>query len=205
MILVNTKNPWTKRFMNNVMVQAVFKMPENNWKIKPVWTAFATKSDRGRYIASALRAWRTNPVIGIGPGQHAIRYGEFAATEDGDRELHRWPTQTNHDYYVYEVHSDWVQLLEEYGIIGISLFMIPLIALFVALVFSQNAGFAPPQEGMSLCTSFEKALPAAAMLSVIVTMIHSLGEFGLQIPGITWTLAILVGCGLLATRPEQDL
>lgn len=90
--------------------------------------------DRGWYIGSALRAWESNPVWGIGPGQHSSRWGEFAATPDGTREPFKAPKMRNDGYHLYEVHSDWTQLLEEYGIVGIVLFIIPMLTIFGGLI-----------------------------------------------------------------------
>lgn len=90
--------------------------------------------DRGWYIGSALRAWESNPVWGIGPGQHSSRWGEFAATPDGTREPFKAPKMRNDGYHLYEVHSDWTQLLEEYGIVGVVLFIIPMLTIFGGLI-----------------------------------------------------------------------
>ncbi len=90
--------------------------------------------DRGWYIGSALRAWESSPVFGIGPGQHSSRWGEFAATPDGTRDPYKPPKLSNDNYHLYEVHSDWTQLLEEYGIVGMALFIIPMITVMCGLV-----------------------------------------------------------------------
>ena len=37
---------------------------------------------------------------------------------DGDRSAYRWPTFPNNYYHSFEAYNDWVQLLEEYGLIG---------------------------------------------------------------------------------------
>lgn len=94
--------------------------------------------DRGWYIGSALRAWESNPVWGIGPGQHSSRWGEFAATPDGTREPFKAPRLRNDTYHLYEVHSDWVQLLEEYGVVGIVLFIISMVFIMGGLINANN-------------------------------------------------------------------
>ena len=84
---------------------------------------FWYRFDRGTYIASALRAWRSNPVWGIGPGQHSNRWAEFAPTDDGSLDPLVFPRLRNDYYHLYEVHSDWTQLLEEYGAAGFVIFL----------------------------------------------------------------------------------
>ncbi|MBO7223942.1 MAG: O-antigen ligase family protein, partial [Kiritimatiellae bacterium] len=90
--------------------------------------------DRGTYIGAALRAWESSPVLGIGPGQHSSRWGEFAATPDGTRDPYKAPRLRNDGYHLYEVHSDWTQLLEEYGIVGVVLFIIPMVTIIGGLI-----------------------------------------------------------------------
>ncbi len=105
--------------------------------------------DRGWYIGSALRAWESSPVFGIGPGQHSSRWGEFAATPDGTRDPYKPPRLRNDGYHLYEVHSDWTQLLEEYGIVGICLFILPVIVVIGSLVVAKR------QAMKDLCTHAE--------------------------------------------------
>lgn len=138
---------------DNVLIQRVERLaiyrtgtkdigsPE--WRTKmhdAFWYAF----DRGMYIQSALRAWKSNPVWGIGPGQHSSRWPEFAATDDGIRPIDGAPSTltkprlTNSGYHLYEVHSDWTQLLEEYGLVGLILFLVPMSVVFVLMLKTQE-------------------------------------------------------------------
>lgn len=188
-------NPLLARIQQHALIQSVLKVRQTGWA--PVRKTFFLHFDRGTYIDSALRAWRTHPRLGIGPGQHAIRWPQFAATGDGDRAKGKWPTLTNHDYYLYEVHSDWTQLLEEYGTLGLSLFLFSCLVAVGLLWHAQGRGL---RCGVS---PLEQALPLAALLSLGAFAVHSLGDFSLQIPAITWTLAALVACGLLTALPEH--
>ena len=194
--LFGTRNPMMDRFEGHWLYQTVKELPQNRERIDTLRKEFFIRVDRGQYIDSALRAWRSNPLIGIGPGQHPIRWPQFAATEDGDREAKKYPTLTNHDYFLYEVHSDWVQLLEEYGAVGFVLFLIPLLAVLMMLYRAQTQGL---YDISPEYTPLEQALPLAGMMMVITLMIHSLGEFALQIPAIVWNMAIMVSFGILVT------
>ncbi len=119
---------------------------------------------------------------------------EFAATADGDRETGQWPSHTNHLFHSYEVHSDWVQLLQEFGIVGLALFLLPSLAVIVLLLgdIRRNARAGAAHH-----------YPLAALLAIAALSFHSIGDFNLQIPGITWTFAAIVILGL-ATVPSRE-
>ena len=55
--------------------------------------AIAKLKDGARYhmISAALRAWRTRPLFGIGPGMHRNLWPHFAPSPDGDRTRGIWP------------------------------------------------------------------------------------------------------------------
>jgi len=198
--LIKVENPMRERFETNPLTGYLIKAEKPEWETTK--KIFMTKFDRGFYIGSAIRAWRSSPRIGIGPGQHAIRWPEFAASDDGDRATGRWPSLTNHYYYLYEVHSDWTQLLEEYGLVGLLLFLLGMGSVVASLYRSQTVALDETRRDQS--DPFGRALPLAALLSLAVFAVHSLGDFSLQIPAITWSLAILTGCGLLSTLPLRN-
>ncbi len=197
--LFTIPNPMLARFETHNLTRTVRAVPQDGWE--PVKKSFFTHFDRGIYIASALRAWRTNPTWGIGPGQHPVRWPEFAATPDGDRENGIWPSQTHHEYHLYEVHSDWVQLLEEYGRVGMALFLLPFGVVMGLLYRAQSAGL-KASKGSSISPE-DTALPLAALLSAGTLAVHSIGDFSLQIPAITWGLGALVAGGLYVTLPNR--
>ena len=147
-------------------------------------------TSRGRMISGAFRAWKTRPVLGIGPGMHQSVWPRFAATGDGDREKGIWPTRPNYDFHSYEVHSDWVQLLEEYGVAGLVLFLVPAGLVFAALVSGR-----PREEQAELPNEAHAPLHAApltALLAFVCMAFHSLGDFNLQMPATTWVLAAVL-------------
>jgi hypothetical protein len=198
--VLSVPNPLLKRLQSHAFIQFVLKGKDVRWQT--VKQKFFTHFDRGQYIGSAIRAWRTNPRIGIGPGQHAIRWPQFAATEDGNRAERRWPSQTNHEYYLYEVHSDWMQLVEEYGTVGLSLFLLACVFVVGTVLRAQGDGLRDAAQG-GQAGPLERAMPLAALLALAVFAVHSVGDFALQMPSITWSLAAITGCGLLATLPER--
>ncbi len=158
--IIKTENPLMTRVKMHPLYRtyttAVTDVGSAEWRQKmsdSFWYSF----DRGTYIQSGLRAWRSNPVWGIGPGQHSSRWAEFAATDDGikpvdgDLSTMKRPRLTNSGYHLYEVHSDWTQLLEEYGTVGLTLFLIPMLIWIGVTYASQSASvdYANTQKGTS--------------------------------------------------------
>ncbi len=155
------------------------------------------RDSRGRMYGGAWRAWKTAPWLGIGPGMHQHLWPQFAATDDGDREQGVWPTLTNHDFHSYEVHSDWLQLLEESGIVGMLLFCLPLAALLFGLwgrIRREQECWQQPDGSDADDGRF--ALVLCGWLALAAMGFHSLGDFNLQMPGTVWMLALLLGLGM---------
>jgi O-antigen ligase len=147
----------------------------------------ARATSRGRMIGGALRAWRDAPVFGIGPGMHQHLWPHYAASSDVDRESGIWPSLPNYNFHSYEVHSDWVQLLEEYGVVGLLLFLLPAATLFIILVRS---------------TQYSAAL-LGGILAFLAMAFHSLGDFNLQMPATTWMFGAILA--LAASDVTQRL
>ncbi|MBR1609417.1 MAG: O-antigen ligase family protein, partial [Kiritimatiellae bacterium] len=200
------------RYTDNPVMRRVEK--EGLWK---VWKDAKTPSDlledaprllarnfnRGQYISAALRAWRSNPDEGIGPGQHTHRWAQFEPTDEGVRPtgpdgagLVR-PQFADYGKHLYEVHSDWVQLLEEYGTRGLLLFLPPFLLLLAALVVRHCRTFAA---GGPL---LERTSPLAALLCLVSLAVHSTVDFTLLIPCAGWTLAAICSVAMLA-EPEPE-
>lgn len=165
---------------------------------------FWYRFDRGWYLGIALRAWRSNPVWGIGPGQNQHRSTQFAATDDGVRAEPgrpgslKKPRLLNNDYHLYEVHSDWVQLLEEYGIVGFALFFVAFAGIAVLLVLRQG------EMADADAPALDRALPLGVLLAGGVVSIQCLLDFSMQMPCIVWLFGFLVTSAILASsrRPR---
>jgi len=150
--------------------------------------------DRVQMAAAALRAWKTAPVFGIGPGMHQNLWRHFAASADGDRQAHKWPTHPNDTYHSYEVHNDWVQLLEEYGLVGFALFAVSaaiVFGVFLRDLRAQSRTLAA--HGWQARGDEPHAFVLAGLLAMVCMGFHSLGDFNLQIPATTWILAAILG------------
>ncbi len=158
-----------------------------------------SRTSRGRMYAGAWRAWQSNPIWGIGPGMHQHRWLEFAASNDGDRETGTWPTLVNEHFHSYEVHSDWLQLLEEHGLVGLVLFLLPWLA--VAGVLLGALRRIAVQWSHNELALWRTAAPSyryilAGWLVFGTMSFHSLGDFNLQMPGTVWMVAAILGVAL---------
>lgn len=176
--------------------------PRSAWELakETFWYRF----DRGLYLGIALRAWRSNPVWGIGPGQNQHRSPQFAATDDGVRAEPgrpgslKKPRLLNDYFHLYEVHGDWVQLLEEYGIVGFALFFVAFAGIAVLLVRRQG------EMADADAPALDRALPLGVLLAGGVLSIQCLLDFSMQMPCIVWLFGFLVSSAILASprRPK---
>ena len=203
---------WTARVYNPLMNRVAGHSIWKAWAGAPDGAAFRAKLhdafwysfDRGQYIGSALRAWRSNPVWGIGPGQHSNRWAEFQATPDGVRpspdgpaDAFARPRHSNASQHLYEVHSDWTQLLEEYGLAGLLLFLLPMGGVLWILADRQR----PVAEGDG--PALARSLPLGALLFCVVLALHSFGDFSLQMPSIVWLFAFLLSSAVLENGLDE--
>ena len=90
-------------------------------------------------------------------------------------------------------------MLEEYGTLGLALFLLPWLVVPALLLRAQGAGLRDEE-----ASALDQALPLAAWFGLGVFAIHSLGDFSLQIPALVWSLAALTACGLLSTLPARE-
>lgn len=165
-------------------------------------------ADRVLMVSGALRAWETAPAAGIGPGMHQNLWPHFAASADGDREKGVWPSHPNVGWHSYEVHSDWVQLMEEYGIVGLVLFLAAL-ALVLRWLWRglrreeadwRAGAWMPPAASPRFC-----GVILAGLLAACAMMIHEVADFNLQMPATGWMLGAILGLAAgEAVRSEPD-
>jgi O-antigen ligase len=158
-------------------------------------------SDRYQMSAAALRAWRTAPWFGVGPGMHQNLWPHFAASPDGDREKGIWPSAPNNTYHSFEAHDDWAQLLEEYGVAGVLLFL-AAIGTAVSIVYRRWKRWAHNlnlDDSATAQSTLAWMLPGL-LLAALAMAVHSIGDFNLQIPGTTWLLGLLTGLTIASAR-----
>ena len=157
------------------------------------------QQDRPQMWAAAYRAWREHKWMGIGPGMHQNLWPHYAATPDGDRKTGRWPTFPNNTYHADMVHNDWLQLLEEYGAIGLLLFLIP--ATYLPFAWMRQLYRAGAVARAADGTPSGNMIPVCgALLATVAMSFHSLGDFNLQIPATGWLFAGILAVGWAHTN-----
>jgi hypothetical protein len=150
-------------------------------------------SCRGQMISAALRGWKEKPVFGIGPGMHQNLWPHIAPSPDGNRELGVWPTFPNNDFHSYEVHSDWIQLLEEYGIIGMILFLVSFSLVLVVFFTGIHNEIVERRKWDWRETGNDSySLILGGIFACTAMAFHSLGDFNLQMPATVWLMAAIV-------------
>lgn len=164
----------------------------------------ALDSPRGRMIPAAYRSWRTAPLFGIGAGMHRNVWPAIAATPDGNREAGIPPSQWNDTFHSYEVHSDWLQLLQEYGGAGFVLFLLPVAVLLRLLLAALARERLWWRRGLVRTRSTrDQAVVLGGLFCGTAMAFHSLGDFNLQIPATTWLLGTILGLATAAAARQE--
>jgi len=164
--------------------------------VSSVWEALS-RTCRGRMYGGAVRAWKSAPWFGIGPGMHQNLWPHFAATEDGDRESGVWPTLSNDYMHSYEVHNDWLQLLEEYGVVGALLFLVPFgFVCFFFVSGIRREGRLWQRGGEMAGGEMQFVYLLSGVLALAAMGFHSLGDFNLQMPATVWVFAVILALGM---------
>lgn len=155
------------------------------------------RSHRVNMIMAAMRAWKQKPVFGVGAGMHEHYWLRTGPSPDGDKAAGRWPTRPNFHLFSYKVHSDWVQLLEEYGVVGFVLFGVAasgVVGLLGIGYFRETRSRRDSSANGSPGRRFHWVL--GALFAVCAMTIHSVGDFNLQIPANGWMFGAILGIGV---------
>ena len=135
---------------------------------------------------AAMQQWKLQPVFGTGSGTY-LYYGRQFRTE---RVL---PDP------VY-VHNDYLQLLAEYGLVGVAGFLVFLVA-HLGQGWKNFKRLGPKRVALSSrLLSNSMALQVAGMAAVAAYVVHSIFDFNLHIPANVLLLAFVFG--ILANSGE---
>ena len=121
---------------------------------------------------------------------HQNLWPHIAASPDGAPEHGKWPKYPNNTFHSYEVHSDWTQLMEEYGVVGLVLLLIPAGLLAFLLLSRRSQMLRRRREDGRGASDY--GLLLGALLAIVALAFHSLGDFNLQMPATVWMLAAIV-------------
>lgn len=203
LIAANTQSGYMTRFKDYFnWEEARGRAPR---EMLDVATAKIKTKSRWRMISGALRAWKESPVLGIGPGMHQHFWPRYAATTDGNREEGIWPSRLNNTMHSYEVHSDWVQLLEEYGLVGLALFLLPVAYVFLHLTKGLKSECLWWQKRQHRSrTNNRHPIIIGGIFALVWMGVHSLGDFNLQMPATTWFFAAMISLSLLCSFEAEQ-
>ena len=204
LIFAHSNHPYMQRFRGYLAPDSEKDRPVA--ETVSVLMEKARHTSRGKMFSGALRAWKTEKTFGIGPGMHRNLWPRFAASPDGDREGGLWPSMLNNHFHSYEVHSDWIQLLEEYGLVGLILLLIPFVALCGVLLRGLHRQSRVRVSRRHRFPADDRtALILGGFLALTAMSFHSLGDFNLQMPATTWMLAAVVSIALSAAFEAQPV
>ena len=149
-----------------------------------VYKRFATLGDhqslavRIETSAGALHAWQDFPVFGAGLGTHEYVFPLYDKAVSIGMAGH--------------ADNDWVQLLEEFGLLGtcaVLLFVLSVFGVAGKLMFFGKTTLSTAAFGLSL--------------GLLATAWHSLSDFGQHLPGIFSVTAVLSGLVVALARCER--
>lgn len=149
------------------------------------WTTMARVENllspdlRSRLAEVAFRLFQQEPLYGTGPG--TFYYASRAL---------RWGYQERDAVYA---HNDWLQILSEYGFVGLILLLLA-VAILIAWSFRltvKSALFS--LDDRSRLTSVRTGLLVGAFAAWIACLSHSLTDFNLRIPANGMLFAVVMG------------
>ena len=148
---------------------------------------------RPRMYESAVLAWKSAPVFGVGAGMHGELSARFAHSGDGDPESGVRPSRNYRLQQSKAVHNDWLQLLEEYGALGFTLFMTGYVYVFGMLHLCRRIE-RDDRRSLDYEDTGNRAYGwvLGASFAVMYCSVHALSDFSLQIPAVGWLLASIV-------------
>jgi O-antigen ligase len=136
--------------------------------------------------------WKDNPWMGVGPGHYDVRFPQYRDMNVQTRPI--WP------------HSEYVGLLAEHGVVGVSL----VTALGVA-VLALGRGRWNQRDGDAEAGREQRSDRWSGIVGIAgglcAALVQMAGDFTAHIPGTAWAAAILLGLllgGFDKGRPSRS-
>jgi O-antigen ligase len=161
---------------------------QSAWSTQGRFQEMLVPGVRASFAEVAWRSFQTAPVVGTGPGEFL-----YAAR------IYRQPTTSGDPMYA---HNDWLQLMAEYGWIGISLAAIAFVLLLSNGLQRFSAGLASRLKDGQKPFSNESAVAAGCVSASILFAVHSVVDFNFHIPANALLAALVMG--LLAAAPRAS-
>ncbi len=163
----------------------MFLVGTNDYLTKRAQKTFDTQNMRVQLWSAALQQWKLEPVFGTGSGTY-LYYGRmFRATQMQDDPV--------------RAHNDYLDLLAEYGLVGVALFL-AFFVLHLRAGWRSLTRIAPEPTILSgRILSNSLALQIGAIAAVAAYVVHSVFDFNLHIPAnvllMAFVFAILANPG----------
>ena len=137
---------------------------------------------RDEFGIHSFRMWQDYPLFGAGAGSYYSVYPRYRV---GD---------TSSGFLVDHAHNDYLELLSEYGILGI---LLPAGTVILAL---GNAILAQRKRRNQLA----RGIGFAATMAITAMLIHATVEFNLQIPAYAATFMVILAMAWLSRYLKSD-
>jgi O-antigen ligase len=165
---------WSKRWLR--VAPLVLCLAGSAWLLASKTDVLATDEAAAPSLGARTRAWKgivamiaANPVSGTGLGTFSLAYPAYKTYG----EINTWA----------QAHNDYLQVLAESGLPGFALLACGILLLTRRVL------------GPALSTHWKKHPPVVigAALGILALLIHSLGDFNLQVPSNGLMCALLGG------------
>jgi heme/copper-type cytochrome/quinol oxidase subunit 3 len=122
-----------------------------------------------RYLIwhAALKLWHENPWWGIGPAHFDYRFGKYRPDL-----IQKSPDR---------VHNDYLNTLTDFGIVGLALILVAVVAVFACAIWTWRYVRGSPNT-LGQHRSNKLALVLGACIGLVAILIHSLMDFNMHIP-----------------------
>jgi len=126
-----------------------------------------TRDSRYLIWHDALQLWHENPWWGIGPAHFDYRFGKYRPEL-----IQRSPDR---------VHNDYLNTLTDFGIVGLTLVLLAVIAVFTCAIWTWRYVRGSPNT-LGEHRSNKLALVLGASIGLVAILIHSFVDFNMHIP-----------------------
>jgi O-antigen ligase len=126
-----------------------------------------TRDSRYLIWHDAVQLWHENPWWGIGPAHFDYRFGKYRPDL-----IQKSPDR---------VHNDYLNTLTDFGIVGIALVLLAVIAVFTCAIWTWRYVRGSPNT-LGDHRSNKLALVLGASIGLVAILIHSFVDFNMHIP-----------------------